>query len=100
MQSELLDNVQELERKRAMPYISSFERRGLERGLKQGLEQGLEQGQRQALSKLLKSQLTKRFGALPRSVEERLRDAASTELQAWGEAVVDAPTLDSVFAPR
>jgi hypothetical protein len=99
MQSELLDNVQELERNRAMPYISSFERRGLERGLKQGLEQGLEQAQ-QAISRLIALQLAKRFGPIPHAVEERLRQASPAQLQAWGEAVVDAPTLESVFAAR
>jgi hypothetical protein len=104
MQSELMDNVEELERNRAMPYISSFERRGLERGLQQGLErgleQGLEQGQQQALSELVGKQLARRFGTLPHAIEDRLRQASPADLQAWGEAVLDAPTLESVFAPR
>jgi hypothetical protein len=96
MQSELLDNVEELERNRAMPYVSSFERRGLEKGR----EQGLEQGRQQALSELIGKQLTRRFGALPHAIEDRLREASPADLKAWGEAVLDAPTLESVFAPR
>jgi flagellar biosynthesis/type III secretory pathway protein FliH len=102
MQSELLDKVEEFERTYAMPYISSFERRGLERGLKEGREEGREQGreegQRLALSRLVGLQLTKRFGNLPQPIESRIRNASAAELQAWGEAVLDAKTLDDVFA--
>lgn len=90
-----------------MPYLSSFERRGMERGLERGLERGMERGLerglelgRQDLCGLVRSQLTKRFGALPPTVEERLRHASPTQLQAWGEAVLDSPTLDAVFVRR
>jgi flagellar biosynthesis/type III secretory pathway protein FliH len=96
MQSELLDQIDELERGRAMPYISSFERRGLERGL----ERGRMEGQQQALSALLRFQLARRFGTLPPAIQQRLGQASPAELQAWGEAVLDAPTLDDVFMPR
>jgi hypothetical protein len=96
MQSELLDQIDELERGRAMPYISSFERRGLERGL----ERGRMEGQQQALSALLSFQLARRFGTLPPAIQQRLGQATPAELQAWGEAVLDAPTLDDVFMPR
>lgn len=92
MQSELLDKIDELERGRAMPYISSFERRGLERGRVEG--------QQQALSALLSFQLARRFGTLPPAIQQRLGHATPAELQAWGEAVLDAPTLDDVFMPR
>jgi hypothetical protein len=99
LQAELLDKVEELERDRGMPYVNSFERRGLERGLEQGLEKGLEQGLEQ-LSRLVELQMTKRFGALPREVGERLRHASPAQLQTWGEAVIDAPTLEQVFVPH
>jgi hypothetical protein len=77
-----LDEIEEIERKHAMPYISSFERRGRQKGQ----------------SQLLALQLTKRFGTLPEPIQARLAGATPSELQAWGEAVLDAPTLDSVFA--
>jgi hypothetical protein len=91
MQAELLDNVEELERKRGMPYVNSFERRGLERGLEQG---------QQAMSKLVELHMTKRFGPLPTAVADRLHRASMAELQVWGEAALDAPTLEHVFASR
>lgn len=103
LQSQLMRDIAKLERKKGMPYLSSFERRGLERGLEKGLEKGLEQGRQeglQALSGLVARQLTKRFGPLPAPVKDRLAHATPADLQAWGEAVLDAPTLDGVFQRR
>jgi predicted transposase YdaD len=97
LQSQLMHDIEDFERNQTMqPYISSFERRGLERGL----ERGRHEGQQEALSRLLAILLTQRFGALPPSIDERLRGATPGELQGWGEAVLDAPTLESVFAQR
>jgi hypothetical protein len=95
LQSQLMRDIAKLERKKGMAYLSSFERRGLEKGLEKGRQEGLE-----ALSRLVALQLTKRFGALPTPVKDRLAHATPTELQAWGEAVLDAPTLDGVFVRR
>jgi hypothetical protein len=88
LQSKLLDEIEEIERKLEMPYISSFEQRGLARGRQEGQ------------SKMLASLLTKRFGTLPEPIQARLATASPGELEAWGEALLDAPTLDSVFAKR
>jgi hypothetical protein len=44
--------------------------------------------------------LVRRFGSLPPSVSERLMNATQTELDAWGEAVLTAPTLEAVFETR
>jgi hypothetical protein len=93
LQSQLMHDIEDFERNQTMqPYISSFERRGLERGR--------QEGQQEALSQLVALQLAKRFGALPAAIEDRLRGATPGQLQAWGEAVLDAPTLESVFALR
>jgi hypothetical protein len=90
LEAQLLRDIARLERKNGMPYMSSFERQGLERGLARGRQEGL--------STLLALQLSKRFGALPESVQDRLARATPAQLQAWGEAVLDAPTLDSVLS--
>jgi hypothetical protein len=37
---------------------------------------------------------------LPPAASERLAHASRAELEAWGEAVLTAPTLDAVFAIR
>jgi hypothetical protein len=92
LQAQLVRDIAKLERKKGMPYMSSFERMGLERGRKEGRQE--------ALSALVAMQLGKRFGPLPAPVKDRLAHATAAELQAWGEAVLDSPTLDSVFLQR
>lgn len=86
LQARLMRDVAKLERKKGMTYMSSFERAGLERG------------RREALSELVGKLLAKRFGVLPSAVKDQLKKATPAQLEAWGELVVDAPTLDSVFA--
>lgn len=41
--------VQDNEEAKKMPYITSFERRGIEKGIQQGLQQGLQQGVQQGV---------------------------------------------------
>lgn len=60
----------------------------------QGIQQGAQQGERQ----LLLRQLKRRFGSpLPDWVEPRLQAADTRQLEAWGEAFVDARSLEEVF---
>lgn len=96
LQRQFLTNIAQLERERRMPYLNSFERLGLEKGLAKGREEG----RKEALSELIAAQLTKRFGALPAPVRGRIEQASPSDLLAWGKAVLDAPTLDSIFERR
>jgi hypothetical protein len=41
--------------------------------------------------------MERRFGPLPPAVSERLACATLAELEVWGEAVLMAPSLESVF---
>lgn len=54
---------------------------------------GLLEGQR----KILRRQLTKRFGTIPRAFDDRVESASEDELEHWLERFVDAPTLEAVF---
>jgi hypothetical protein len=96
------DEIKELERKKAMRYVTSIERSGHKRGLKEGLERGLEQGQQQGFllgeASLLKRQLKRRFERLPEWVEERLERASRDELEGWADRVIEARALEDVFA--
>jgi hypothetical protein len=47
---------------------------------------------------LLLSQLTKRFGAVPDAVRARLQAASTAELERWAIRLLDARSLDDVFA--
>ena len=59
-------------------------------------QQGIEKGE----ARLLQQLLTWRFGALPDWVETKLAQAESVRLEAWAKRVLDAPTLEAVFAER
>ena len=77
-----------------MTYVSSVERIGIEKGVQQGIQQGMQQGEALALQKLL----TKRFGALSSDAARMITTANSEQLDAWLNLVMDAPSLDAVFA--
>ncbi|MFN9945827.1 MAG: Rpn family recombination-promoting nuclease/putative transposase [Planctomycetota bacterium] len=63
-------------------------------GLSQGLSQGRSEGQAATLARLL----AKRFGPLPDAVAARLRTAAPSDLDRWTDRLLDAPSLEAVFA--
>ena len=48
-------------------------------------------------SRLLRRQLERRFGVLPSWATEQLANASEQQLEAWGEAILTAPTLEAVF---
>jgi hypothetical protein len=95
MQQQILSDLDNMERKLGMPYLNAFEKRGLERGR----QEGRQEGQQQALCQLLTLQMEKRFGQLPQPIRERLRQAPPQDLQRWGAALLDAPSLDHIFSP-
>ena len=48
-------------------------------------------------SRLLARLLTRRFGALPAAIEEKLAKATEADLEAWSDAVLSAESLEAVF---
>lgn len=89
MERALWDQIQEWERSQSMPYVTSAERFGVERGRQEGRQEG-----RLEMLTLL---LSKRFGPLPDDIKQRLAAASAAQLARWGDNVLDAPTLESVF---
>lgn len=65
-----------------------------EKLVQQGIERGVEKGQREMLIRLL----GQRFGILPAAVTARVNAAGSVDLERWAERILDATTLDDVFA--
>ena len=63
-------------------------------GRTEGCAEGLVWGE----ARVLKRQLTRRFGPLPEWVEAKLAAAEPAQLEAWAERVLDAPMLEAVFA--
>jgi hypothetical protein len=80
------DAIYQIEESKNMPYLSFVERRGEARGEARGF------------SVMLRGQLEQRFGPLSNAVIERLDAADADQLLAWSRRVLDAPTLDEVFA--
>lgn len=85
-----------------MKYVTSVERIGIRKGREQGLEEGIEQGIEQGMLKgkiaLLKDQLLYRFSELPAWVEKTLSEASPKDLERWARNLLDARSLEDVFA--
>ena len=76
------------------PYLEEAENRGRAEGRVEGRAQGINQGVRRALRHLLE----KRFGIVPARVHDRLEDASLSQLEQWTERVLEARSLEEVFA--
>ena len=60
-------------------------------------DEGLREGRREGETKFLRRLLTRRFGPLPSWAEERLGQAGETELEEWGDRVLECRSLKEVF---
>ena len=105
LERALWNEIQTIEGERKMAYVTSIERLAIQRGLQEGEAKGrvegrLEgrlEGRVEGQADLLTRQLTKRFGPLSAEIRTRLARATTDQLERWGERLLDAPTLDSVF---
>ena len=66
-------------------------------GMATGMAKGVEKGRVEGQSRLLGRLLERRFGVLPSWATEQLANASEQQLEAWGEAILTAPTLEAVF---
>ncbi len=73
--------------------MTGFAERFRNEGMQQGMQQGIQQGERA----VLRRQLLRRFGTLPRTAVDRLDNASTDQLELWAEQLLDAHTLDEVF---
>ncbi len=67
-----------------------------ERLLNEGRQEGVQKGE---LNVLLR-QLTRRFGPLDDATQLRLQQASLEELERWADNILDAESLEEVFAER
>ena len=74
-----------------------YEQKGKQEGLQEGLQKGLQKGIATGEGLLLQRQLARRFGPLPDAVLQRIAAASITELEPWGDRVLDAASLNDVF---
>ncbi|TBU98635.1 hypothetical protein DNJ95_15665 [Stutzerimonas kirkiae] len=78
--------IDQLQEKAIMPYVSSFERKGIAKGFEHGTQA------------ILLKLLARRFGELDEATLARVQAAKTPELERWAENILEAGTLDEVFA--
>ncbi len=71
--------------------------RGRAEGRVEGRMEGRVEGRVEGGAKLLLRQLRRRFGTVPADVTARIRSASMSEVERWGEAILDARSLDDLF---
>jgi hypothetical protein len=99
LEAAVWQEVRAYEEARAMPYITSAERIGIQKGLEQGREEGLQEGIREGLLKSLEQVIELKFGP----AGHRLREAArrieeTTVLEGLVARVWAARAPDEVLA--
>ena len=97
LNNQVWQELETIEENKKVQYITSVERIGIAKGMATGMAKGVEKGRVEGQSRLLRRQLERRFGVLPSWATEQLANASEEQLEAWGEAILTAPTLEAVF---
>ena len=97
LNNQVWQELETIEENKKVQYITSVERIGIAKGMATGMAKGVEKGRVEGQSRLLRRQLERRFGVLPSWATEQLANASEQQLEAWGEAILTAPTLEAVF---
>lgn len=71
---------------------------GMQEGLQKGLERGLKQGQTEGQAAVLSRLLERRFGPLSDATRQRIASAKNRQLERWSLRLLDAASIDDVFA--
>jgi hypothetical protein len=79
----------------ALEIMAESRAEGMAQGLSQGLSQGISRGKADMLLRLMR----RRFDNVPSAVEQRVLMAEADDLDQWGEAILDAGTIEDVFSP-
>ena len=104
-EQQVWQDIEQIERKAQMKYVTSVERLAIERGLAKGvaegrqvgLQQGRLEGKLEGKLETLTRLLTRRFGPLPEWAAQQLKAATAEQFDLWAERVLDAASLTDVF---
>jgi predicted transposase YdaD len=89
--------LEQYEKEKQMPYITSVERLGMERGKREGLLEGKREGKREGLLKGITSCLKVRFGAQGLALLPAIQSVEDVDrLEAILTAVETASDLDEI----
>jgi len=72
-------------------------KRGLEEGELKGELKGKLQGKLEGELKILRRQIEKRFGAIPKWAEERLAAQSAAELEELSVRIFDVPSIEDLL---
>jgi predicted transposase YdaD len=75
-------------------YEETLKRMWIEKHTRLARNEGKQEGQQELLLRLL----ARRFGALPEAVTAQVMNAGREELECWSDRILDAASLDDVFA--
>ena len=78
--------------------VKQWEQELVEKGREEGIEKGREEGVLTGEAVILRRQLKLRFGPLPAWADDKITQAQREQLEQWSERVLDAKSLDAVFA--
>jgi predicted transposase/invertase (TIGR01784 family) len=79
------------------PAIRQGREEGLKEGLKEGRQEGRQEGREEKGREILRRQLEKRFGSLPKWASSRLANLSEPEVDELTILFVDAPRLEDLF---
>ena len=107
MTQELLSNgkylyrqdleIETIEENKNMHYVTSVERIGIAKGRQEGRDEGRQEGRQEAEIEMLSIMLKHRFGDLPDTIQNKLKQVGEDQLKKWLINAISAPTLDAVF---
>ena len=78
-------------------FLGPYYRRGFAAGKAEGLAEGKAEGKDEGTREIVRRQLTRKFGALPKWVNERLATCPVKRLDAVAERLVVCTSLDQLF---
>ncbi|HEY9280779.1 MAG TPA: DUF4351 domain-containing protein [Eoetvoesiella sp.] len=81
-----------------MAFVTSIERLSEKRGWEKGRLEGLDEGRAEGEASLLQRLLTRKFGPVPEALQQRIQTATLVQLETWSLNILDARSLDEVFA--
>lgn len=86
-----------------VPYVSMFDQlarlEGKQEGKQEGRQEGLQEGRQEEIRMLLDKQIRRRFPTTVTAKHLHLINEADTDtLALWAEKLIDAKTIDEVFA--
>ncbi|MEX3557151.1 MAG: Rpn family recombination-promoting nuclease/putative transposase [Burkholderia sp.] len=89
-----LEEIDSMLAERVKQWTQDLKQEGRQEGLQEGIQLGRTKGQ----AGLLARQIERRFGPLEMEHQQRLEQAAVGQLDAWGDAILTAQSLDELFA--